>query len=101
MSPELIQMTNVLDLRHLFGPRSLCPRKTAVVVVALPETAKELLWKGLLLPGLHLFPILCNQRLRNGRVEGGKPLGGGEKTLPRLHERAIEGPWGRRKKKEI
>lgn len=54
-------MTNVLDLGHLFGPRPLCPRETRVVVVGLPESAEKLLGEGVLLPGLHPFPILRHQ----------------------------------------
>lgn len=54
-------MTNVLDLGHLFGPRSLCPGETGVVVVGLPESAEKLLGEGVLLPGLHPSPILRHQ----------------------------------------
>lgn len=92
-----LEMTNVLDLGHLFGPWSLCPRETRVVVVGLPESAEKLLAEGVLLPGFHSFPILLHQWLWNERMEGGKTLGGGEKTLPRLHKRAIKRPWGRKK----
>lgn len=54
-------MTNVLNLVHLFRPRSLRPRETRVVVVGLSESAEKLLGEGAFLPGLHSFPILLYQ----------------------------------------
>ncbi len=66
--------------------------------MAFSEATEEFLWKCLFLPGLYSVPFLRDERLRDGGVQGGQTLSGGEETLPRPHEGAIKWPWGRRQK---
>ena len=80
------------DLCHPLGPGFLRSGELCLVLVRLAEPTEHLPGERLFLPDLHPVPVFHSERLGDGGVEDGQALSGGEETLPRPHQRAVEGP---------